>query len=313
MKNELTIVEAQGLEVVKAQRELLKEFIRSQLVLDTDFGTIPGTRKPTLFKPGAEKLAKLFNLGARIADKERTLEESFAYFSYTIEVIHLPTDKVVAQCEGSANSNEDKYRNVPLADNLNTLQKMAQKRAYVGAVIQAVGASDFYTYDDAETTGDQPSGKVPHKYKAIDSRKTYRTEPGGPVMELEEGVELPYRIPFGKYRAKGLAEVSPGNLFHYCEYLVEDSRKEGVTREQMAPAVQDFLSRAEDYLIQVGYVPPAEDEIVEIPDQNCTVCDTKMVPGKNGGMTCKPCTLRRKRTDNSRPLDNGPFRLKTRR
>jgi len=147
---------------LNTQREMLKQFIKGQLTQDVDFGMIPGTPKPSLYKPGAEKLCKLFQLGSRIVgrDKEIDLKDNFAMFTYTTEVFYLPTGNGIAQCEGSANSQERKYsektiyengkpKKIPqrAADLLNTLQKMAQKRSYVGATIIATGASDFFTQD----------------------------------------------------------------------------------------------------------------------------------------------------------------------
>lgn len=131
------------------QRKMLRQFISSQLKAGVDYGIIPGTKKPTLYKPGAEKLANLFHLGSRIVNTEREFDrkENFAMFTYTVEVFHLPTGKVISQCQGSANSQEKKYKTRPAMDVVNTLQKMAQKRAFVGAIIAATGASDFFTQD----------------------------------------------------------------------------------------------------------------------------------------------------------------------
>lgn len=134
---------------LKNQRQLLSQFIKSELKEGVDFGTIPGCPKPSLHKPGSEKLAKLFQLGSRILSKDREVdgESGFAMYTYTIEIFHIPTGSAIAQCEGSANSQEKKYMKLRWQDAVNTLQKMAQKRAYVGAVIIATGASDFFTQD----------------------------------------------------------------------------------------------------------------------------------------------------------------------
>jgi hypothetical protein len=37
-------------------------FVKLQMQRDIDYGIIPGTNKPSLLKPGAEKLCRLFNL-----------------------------------------------------------------------------------------------------------------------------------------------------------------------------------------------------------------------------------------------------------
>lgn len=172
-------------EALSAQRQLLLEFVAKQLRKDVDYGVIPGTAKSSLFKPGAEKLARLFGLGARFLLIDKTLDgdRNFALFNYKCEVFHLKSGSVIAECEGTCNSQEKKYKertsyvwnekarkklpekeSTPVFDILNTLQKMAQKRAYVGAVILATGASDFFTQDiddveDAKTVGIVPDVK----------------------------------------------------------------------------------------------------------------------------------------------------------
>lgn len=159
MSNDIVVTDQRNLAVeltssavsaLSTQRVQLRDFITSQLKKDVDFGIIPGSAKPSLYKPGAEKLANIFQLGSRIADVQKEvnfIDMPFAMFTYTIEIFHLPSGKIIAQCQGSANSEEKKYKNVKIGDLLNTLQKMAQKRAYVGAVVIATGASDFFTQD----------------------------------------------------------------------------------------------------------------------------------------------------------------------
>src|SRR5919199_879142 len=41
------------------------EFVRTVMREGVDYGVIPGTDKPTLLKPGAEKLCTLFGLSSR--------------------------------------------------------------------------------------------------------------------------------------------------------------------------------------------------------------------------------------------------------
>jgi hypothetical protein len=171
-------VTQQDFDALADQRKMLQTFVSKQLRKGVDYGVIPGTPKSSLFKPGAEKLKLLFGLGVRVSLVHRELDrrDNFAMFNYKAEVYHLKSGNVVAECEGSCNSQEKKYRErsvyeynkqtrrrekvrdeaTPVCDVANTLMKMAQKRAFVGAVILAVGASDFFTQDiddpqDAET------------------------------------------------------------------------------------------------------------------------------------------------------------------
>lgn len=168
-------VTRQDLESIRERISILKEFVRSQMVVDVDYGVIPGTPKPSLFQPGAQKLARLFGLTAK---KERTDVEmdkhgNFAMYTYRADIYHARSGQLIATCEGSCNSKEKKYAHrringaleeTPIFDILNTLQKMAQKRAFVGGVIEAVGASDFFTQDidspeDAKNLGGREEPK----------------------------------------------------------------------------------------------------------------------------------------------------------
>ena len=56
-------VQLQGMldEETRRQR-VLDKFIQENLKVDTDYGVIPGTSKPTLYKAGAEKVIGLFNI-----------------------------------------------------------------------------------------------------------------------------------------------------------------------------------------------------------------------------------------------------------
>lgn len=195
--NALPVTQA-DLDSLKRQRTLLKDFVSSQLreanfsdpkskgYGEGDFGTIPGTPKPCLLQPGAQKILRLFGLGVRVkqVDKEIDRHANFAMFTYRAEVIHLKTGNIVAESEGTANSQEKKYKNrtvwftnksgqreskmeeTPIFDVLNTLMKMAQKRAMIGATIQATGASDFFTQDFEAEEGPDAGGQKPPTDKA---------------------------------------------------------------------------------------------------------------------------------------------------
>jgi hypothetical protein len=172
-------VTREAVDEMATQRSILREFVSSQLVQASfedqrsehygsgDFGIIPGTKKKTLLKPGAEKLLRLFRLGARfeLVDKVIDHDRNFAMFTYKCIVYSLTNDKIIAECDGSVNSQEKKYatktewREVPgskpikevivnpIYEILNTLQKMAQKRALLAATIIATGASEYFTQD----------------------------------------------------------------------------------------------------------------------------------------------------------------------
>ncbi len=93
----------------------LQEF-RAEMKEGHDYGTVPGSSKPTLLKPGAEKLCTFFGLSVpepviveKIEDwTGREYGEPFFY--YLIRQDLERNGKVVASQMGSCNSMESKYR-----------------------------------------------------------------------------------------------------------------------------------------------------------------------------------------------------------
>jgi hypothetical protein len=257
---------AMSLEVALARRAAIVEFTRRIMVRDQDFGEIPGTNKPTLLKPGAEKLCNFFGLEPEFTPIVEDIDwtgaqhggEVFCYARYRCRL--LREGRVVGVGEGSSNSWEAKYRyrwvaeeqvpehidrsrllkreerrtlcefdfaieraettgtygkpaehwqrfrdaihngtarqvekftrrgkavaweidvdsalyripNPDVADAVNTIQKMAQKRALVAATLIATSASEFFTQDieDADPaarnieTGSHPANVSEHK------------------------------------------------------------------------------------------------------------------------------------------------------
>ena len=57
---------ATSLEDAIKQQTLLNNFVASQMHLGTDYGVIPGTKRKSLYKPGAEKLLFFNGLGIRL-------------------------------------------------------------------------------------------------------------------------------------------------------------------------------------------------------------------------------------------------------
>jgi hypothetical protein len=96
------------------QRKLLAEYVKGHMVEDTDYGVIPGTKKPTLLKPGAEKLTDLFRCTPKFAliDKTEDWDRGHGFFAYTFRVRLVQRDSgaVLAEGFGSANSREGRYR-----------------------------------------------------------------------------------------------------------------------------------------------------------------------------------------------------------
>jgi hypothetical protein len=101
------------LRVEAEQRALLGAYVKQEMVVGTDYGVIPGTAKPTLLKPGAEKLLALFHCSPEFELVRDQCAQDFetGFFKYTFRVaIRAPGGPLLAEGYGSANSREARYR-----------------------------------------------------------------------------------------------------------------------------------------------------------------------------------------------------------
>lgn len=118
---------------------------------DVDFGVIPGTKQPSLFKSGAEKIAMTYGLLQQysIESKIEQLDPPFFYYAVKCELVKIVdgTPYVFTTGYGSANTNEKRNGRNSAFDSANSTLKMAQKRALVSASISISGLSDLFTQD----------------------------------------------------------------------------------------------------------------------------------------------------------------------
>ena len=86
--------------------------VHKNMIKGSDYGVIPGTTKPTLLKPGAEKIAKLLGLSDTyqiINEKEDWDRPLFRYMAKCI-LVSISTGVVISEGLGECNSMESKYR-----------------------------------------------------------------------------------------------------------------------------------------------------------------------------------------------------------
>jgi hypothetical protein len=77
------------------------------------YGVIPGTQKPTLLKPGAEKLALTFRLDPQYEILESLHKDGLnGLIRYVVRCTlwHIPSGNRIASGVGSCNSHENRYR-----------------------------------------------------------------------------------------------------------------------------------------------------------------------------------------------------------
>ena len=113
---ELSITPVMDLTTAKARLAQFQEFVAGYMVPEEDFGIIPGTAKPTLLKPGADKLCEIYGLSDEFEIIAEYSREDWTMipplFDYTIRCTlrSKRTGALAATGLGSCNSYEGKYR-----------------------------------------------------------------------------------------------------------------------------------------------------------------------------------------------------------
>lgn len=192
--------------MIEAHKEAAA-LIAEALESGRDYGVIPGTGdKPTLLKPGAERLAAAYGCRLHYSvvqsevdhDRETTWtkrkkvwrnehkgdrrfdwkEESgvaHGLYRYVVrcELVRRDTGEVMGDGLGTCSTMEGKYCDRP-RECENTVLKMAEKRALVAAVLNAFALSDRFTQDveDQAPRADAQASPAPRRAgkKAIGDR-----------------------------------------------------------------------------------------------------------------------------------------------
>ena len=102
--------ERMSIEQVKDNVRLIQEIMRSVMQEGTHFGTIPGCQKPSLFKPGAEKLSVTFRLAPYYTITQTDLPREHREYNIVCTLKHIVSGDTFAQGVGSCSTMESKYR-----------------------------------------------------------------------------------------------------------------------------------------------------------------------------------------------------------
>lgn len=164
-----------------AQRNAVIEAMQRVMKVDVDYGVIPGTPKPTLYKPGSEKILSMFHLAVEPRVEDLSTPDCIRYRVF-VTVTHAPSGVVLGTGIGEASSAESKYQwravvcdeewndtpedrrrtkwkkgnggafsvrqvRADMEDIANTVLKMAKKRAQIDATLTCTAASDMFSQD----------------------------------------------------------------------------------------------------------------------------------------------------------------------
>lgn len=125
---------------------------------DVDFGVIPKTKIPSLFKSGAEKVCIAYGLMKRFTVEsaiEQGGKEPFFFYRVRCDLYKCDNEgeeHLVANGHGSGNSAEKRNGFNSPFDAANGSLKMAEKRALVAAAISLANISDIFSQDQENET-----------------------------------------------------------------------------------------------------------------------------------------------------------------
>lgn len=92
-----------------AQSNVIVEAMKVAMTEGVHYGHIPGVNKPTLLKPGAEKLLVLFRLSPEYDSEKIWHDDGHLTVSTKCALHHIPTGLKVAEGEGLCTTRESRY------------------------------------------------------------------------------------------------------------------------------------------------------------------------------------------------------------
>lgn len=93
----------------KAQVKRIREAMKSVMEPGVHYGVIPGTGKPTLYKPGSETLLSMFRIAVEPEIEDLSTDDEIRY-RVKARGVHSPSGTVIGYGVGEASTNEEKYR-----------------------------------------------------------------------------------------------------------------------------------------------------------------------------------------------------------
>lgn len=225
----LSVIENMNLNKVQATMSKIAQFqsiVQKTLKKEHDYGVIPGCgSKPTLLKPGAEKILMLMGVSSQYELIERVQDYDKGFFAYTVKCVLSKNGTIITEGVGHCNTREKKYisERQDAYTLANTCLKMAKKRAQIDAALTIASLSEIFTQDIEDMD--------------VDGNNAQRTG-GSKEMTYEQAANMV--INFGQHKGSKLRDIPDG----YLEWLVKNARKDELKRASVM--VLDRRSGSQD-------------------------------------------------------------------
>ncbi len=278
--NALSIIDTVDIDNISTTMNKIAQMqiiVQKTLKKGHDFGEVPGTSKPTLLKPGGEKICMLFGLNPEYEFLQTTEDYDKEFFSYNIRCTLFKNGQPVAQGVGSCNSKEKKYRYInvdnipenytgfsePITDKygrtkykinnpdicslVNTILKMAKKRAFIDSVLQVASLSEVFT-QDLEDMGD-----------------LIQQENDNSAMTIDQAIAI--KISFGKYKGTTLGDLVKQDP-QYCDWLYSKNEKTDPVIKKALGIIQEEIIKAKEKEQNQVFEDLKEEQQEEIKEDN---------------------------------------------
>ncbi|WP_031405307.1 exodeoxyribonuclease X C-terminal domain-containing protein [Geobacillus vulcani] len=261
--NSLSIIESVDIGAVQSTLAKINQFqvvVQNTLKANHDYGVIPGTQKPTLLKPGAEKIQMLLGVTSEYEVIERVQDYDKGFFAFTVRCVIYKNGMKITEGVGHCNTRERKYVNQDPYTLANTCLKMAKKRAQIDATLTLASLSEVFTQD-------------------IEDMQEFIQSEQVETMTAQDAAQI--KLTFGKHKGKTLKEIYKAQP-DYLEWLLKQDRADPVIKKgielmfeavrQQAQQKQAQQQQPEQHVAQPEPQPdnidPFDGEVIEISDED---------------------------------------------
>lgn len=293
-------------EELKLQTQKLDQFYKNLMVLGTDYGVIPGTKKPTLLKPGAELLRIWTGLTPEFEIDDTGTDLERGIFAYQVKCsLYNKEGRLIGQGVGFCSSLEAKYRyrwlsgrelppgidksslvskertsrtggswrvyrvdNDNPQDQANTVLKISKKRSFVDVMLTVTGAGRIFTQDIEDMVDDASITSAPEP----SGKTTPKTQGKKPSAESKSGSKAEAQSPAENKETA----ITTGDSDNVAVTLTEEQKKQLALKQAAIKSLADMYQACwDDFKMQPADVMAelnvkANSEIVESP-WNCYI------------------------------------------
>jgi len=224
--NSLSVIDSVDVSEVRGTMDKISQFqgvVQKQLRQNHDYGVLPGTPKPTLLKPGAEKIIMLLGLRSEFEIIDSTRDWDNGFFQYQVRCSLYKGETLITQGLGAANNREKKWLKQDPYSIDNTILKMARKRSLTDGALTVGSLSDIFSQDleDMDLSGQKASTQQ-QKKTATDQDGNISKAQAKRMFALADGNADLVRVILEAYGFKNSSDVPKTKYEEICNEIQKE-------------------------------------------------------------------------------------------